>query len=73
MKVKFEDVFHPDRGVEVMTKLMEWLNIALLKPIDRKTVTERVNVTKGGVDLWDEKCTAITNKFCRSLMSELGY
>jgi hypothetical protein len=72
--IKFEDVFYSDHGVEVMTYLMEWLDILLRKPIRSEAITARQNISRGSAGArWDRECDRILEKHCGTLMKQLGY
>ena len=71
--VKFEEVFDPVTGVDVITKIVEWLNISLDRQIDREMIIKKINKTKKAQNIWDKDCERIMNKYCRSLMEYFGY
>ena len=72
--LKFEDIFHPLNGIQVMVKLVKWLNISLIQPITSEMITEKINKTKNiQTNGWDNHCTEIVNKYCSSLIKEFKY
>ncbi len=74
MILKFEEIFHHTKGVDVMARLTKWLDIELKAPITKEMVTAKINTSKGTAnDIWDDHCTKIMNRFCFSLLRDLGY
>ena len=72
--LRFEQVFHISTGVDVMANLVKWLDVALQKPITKEMITAKINMTKGFyADLWDNHCNKIVNKYCSSLLREIGH
>jgi len=70
--LKFEEVFHPLNGIQVLEKLVKWLNISLVQPITSKMITVKINRTKSTeTNWWDKHCTEIVNQYCISLIKEI--
>ena len=72
--LKFEEVFHPLNGIQVMVRLVKWLNISLVQPITSEMITAKINKTNNvETNWWDNHCTEIVNEYCSSLMEEFEY
>ncbi|SPD74047.1 hypothetical protein PITCH_A2030191 [uncultured Desulfobacterium sp.] len=72
--LRFEQVFHPDTGFEVMSRLVGWLDVALRKPISRDMLSTKINKTKGDkAYLWDNTCNRIMNRHCLPLLNQIKY
>jgi len=72
--LKFEDIFDPQTGVDIIKSLVDWLDLELKKPINREIVTARINQTRNdGVDYWDGGCADSVNRICGRVMKELEY
>jgi hypothetical protein len=72
--LRFEDVFDPKNGAQLLNDLMEWLDIRISKPITPETIGTKMNRSGGTpAQWWDERCSSIMRQFCSSLMREYGY
>lgn len=72
--LKFEQVFHPSTGVDIMANLVKWLEVSLKKPVTTEMITTKINMTKGfNADLWDNTCNKIMHRYCQYLLKEFGY
>ena len=70
--LRFEQLFHPSMGVNVMANLVEWLEVAIRKPITREMIAAKINMTKGLYsDFWDNHCNKIVNRYCGSLLKQI--
>ena len=69
----FEQLFHPETGVKVMSGLVRWLDVPLNKPISQDMITAKKNISKGvQTESWDDNCTRIMNSYCQPLVKKLG-
>ena len=69
----FEQLFHPETGVDVMSGLVRWLDVPLNKPITEDMITAKKNISKGvQTESWDDNCTKIMNSYCQPLLRKLG-
>ena len=72
--LRFEDLFHPEIGLQIMSDLLEWLNLSVRTPISKQVLTQKMNVTRGVyTHWWDDECTEILTRFCSPLMIRFGY
>ena len=74
ISLRFEQVFNPATGVDVMKGLIKWLDIGLKKPITQEMIVTKKNATiEDNVNSWDGHCTTIMNRYCSSVLRDLGY
>jgi hypothetical protein len=74
MMIKFEDVFDSDDGIELVTHMMNWLEMELRKPIRSATLRSRQNESTGSAGLkWDQECDRVLEANCAEVMGRLGY
>jgi hypothetical protein len=72
--LRFEDIFDARKGKEILTDLMEWLELPLVRPIDTAVVTAKQNVSERDISgQWDEECTRIVMNNNGKLMEKFGY
>lgn len=72
--LKFEDIFNLNTGIDILSNLVNELELSLKKPITNEIVDKKMNVTKGdGISLWDDRCDKIMKRYCGRLMKEFGY
>jgi hypothetical protein len=72
--LRFEDIFDPQKGTDILFRLMEWLELPLVRPIDSKTVTTKQNISRtGSEDQWNEHCSQIVKRNNSGLMERFGY
>jgi len=72
--LKFEQIFHPVTGVDVMERLIKWLGVAVKKPITQAVIATKINTAnEENANSWDQHCTKTVNRYCRSLLKEIGY
>lgn len=72
--IRFEDIFDQENGIYVLSKVSDWLNLNLVKPVTKDIITKKINTSKSYTQKqWDKDCYQIVKKYCSSLAIKTGY
>lgn len=74
MTIRFEDVFDPGKGPDILKQLADWLGLVPKRRIDSSVLLEKVNSSKADQKIfWDERCNKIVADKCMALMKIFQY
>lgn len=72
--VRFEDIFDPENGPNVLKRLLDWLELLPRHCIEKSAILQKVNPSKPDKDIkWDKRCDEIVKKRCGDLMKLFHY
>ena len=71
--IKFEEVFDPARGLDIVKNLLEWLELPVKNSLTKKMFEKKINSSQSLLCSWDEICDRIMISHCGQLMQKLGY